>query len=538
MREDPALLQRAVGRKGKMNVAKPFKLLPLAFALLLPNILDCTVVGFRTPVPHLDERFAHVSQTIRMGLEERGVPSVSIAVARAGEVVWEQSFGWADREREIRASPNTMYSLASTTKPLTATAVMVLHRSGRLSLDSSVEEYTGPGFLQAHATSPNEITVRRVLHHAAGLPQHFNYFYADETAQPRSPEAALRHFGAIVWAPGQEFSYSNLGYGLLGFLVEQISDRPLKVFMREEVFDPLGMNRTAFDPGPTADLAVKYNTEGGVIPFFRSDMPGSAHAYASAHDLVRFGMFHLRDHLDTQAQIIDDIAIQEMQRAVEGIAYPGAVGTQYGLGWFVGSAGENRRVVWHEGGWTGASAMLKLIPSEDIAVAVLMNVFDSQFVNQVTDEAIQAVLSNYSNPETLALEQIEAPAQPSFRIPAGRYSGDIYIGGRDSSLTLEKDRNGELRAYLGPLSPAIPVRTLPDFVPRLPGHFLGAFPGVIADEDATRHPHDIMLELKETQDGLMGMVSAMGQPPAVTGDQRMNFFLSYRVSLKRLREAP
>jgi len=486
-----------------------------------------------------DERWAKVSELILSGLGQRNIPSVSISAARKGRVIWEQSFGWADREKHIKASPNTVYSLASTTKPMIATGLFVLVREGRVDLDAPVERYIGPGQLTVYEGRAKDVTVKRLLHHTAGLPQHFNYFYADEPDRPRPLEETVRRFAIIVRPPGEEFRYANLGLALIGHVIARVSGRPLAEFMREEVFEPLGLNGTVFDPDPThlENLAVEYDNRGGIVPFHWCDTPGAGHGYASVRDLIRFGMFHLKDHLTDQRAILDDGTIDRMQTEKDGAVHPGGRSESYGLGWFLGETTNGRRAIWHEGGWTGGSAMLKFLPSEDIAVAVLMNVYDTEFVNRVTEETLRAMLPDYGNPESRTADRVAASAPPSFDLPAGTYSGEIRTFERAIPIVLDKTDSGELQVRLGdPASPARPVHSLPAIVPRAPGQFLGAFAGPLGDQDAARLPHRIVLALRIVRDELVGTASAMtlgglGIGPA--DDQRMHFILPYRVSLKR-----
>ncbi len=112
----------------------------------------------------VNTRFSAIGDLIASGLDKRKVPSVSIAVAYKGRVIWQQSFGWADRERHIKASPGTVYSLASTTKPMTATALMVLVRKGKVDLDAPVERYLGSAQLRVFEGSARDVTVRRSGH--------------------------------------------------------------------------------------------------------------------------------------------------------------------------------------------------------------------------------------------------------------------------------------------------------------------------------------------------------------------------------------
>jgi CubicO group peptidase (beta-lactamase class C family) len=529
----PALVSAAilVGAAGGISAAAPAQL-PGHDAGALPS----------------GERWAEVSERIVSGLGQRNIPSVSIAVSRHGRVVWERSFGWADRENHVKATPDTVYSLASITKSMIATGLMVLVREGKIDLDAPVERYIGPGLLTVYEGKAEDVTVRRLLHHTAGLPQHFNYFYTDEPGRPHPLEETIRRFGIIIHPPGKAFDYANLGFAILGDVIARVSGRPLSEFMGDEVYEPLGMTRAAFDPDLSglANLAVKYDTSGKPAPLARCDTPGAGSAYASVRDLLRFGMFHLRDHLKGQKPILTEAAVERMQTEKDGAAHLGGSKESYGLGWFFAETAGGVRTVWHEGGWTGASAMLKLVPSEDAAVAVAMNMFDTEFVNKIADEAIRVVLPGFRDPAqpaaAPAAAQASPPAAPSFKIPAGTWSGEIRAFGGAIPLVLEKSEGGELVARLGgPSAPARPVRSLPAIVLRRPGQFKGSFAGPLGDADAARYPHSITLSLELEGDELVGVATAMtlsGLGITPDEDQRMRFMLPYRVSLKRTVSPP
>jgi CubicO group peptidase (beta-lactamase class C family) len=484
------------------------------------------------------DQWAKISALILSGLEQRNIPSVSIAVARKGTVIWERSFGWANRDNKISASPETVYSMASVTKPMTATALMILASRGLVDLDAPVERYIGPGLLTIYEGSARDATIRRLLHHTSGLPQHFNYFYADEPDQPLPLQDTIRRFGIIVTPPGRDFVYANLGFAIIGDIVARVSGRPLAEFMRDEVYRPLGMTSAVFDPDihRPGNLAAEYDNQGGLVPFHTCDTPGAGNGYASARDLIRFGMFHLKDHLKDQKLILDDAAIDRMQTERDGAVHPGGGGNEsYGLGWFFKQTAAGVRTIWHEGGWTGASVMLKLVPSEDLAVAVLMNVYDSEFVNRLADETIRAVLPDFEISGNTTAGRVQPP--PPFELPTGAFAGEVRVSGRAISLILEKDGSGKITArFGGPESPPVPVFILPPAVLRAPGQFLGAFPGPVGDQAAARHPHRVFLDLKSVEGGFVGTASAMtmgGHNFSGVSDQRMHFHLPYRVSLKR-----
>lgn len=508
--------------------------------------IGCGADGFQAQQPgsftgdsSSGEQFAKVDELITSGIEERNIPSLSIAVARKGRVIWEQSFGWADRENRLKASPDTVYSLASVSKPMIATGLMVLVQAGKVDLDSPVEKYIGPGQLTVYEGRAKDVTVRRILHHTAGFPAHFNYFYADESSRPKSLEETIQRFAMIVRPPGKEWCYANLGYALIGQVITRVSGQSLTKFMSEEVFRPLGMTGAVFDPDldDQGNRAVKYDSQGGIAPLRWSDAPGAAHGYASVRDLIRFGMFHLKDHLKNQRPILDDSTIVQMQAERDGAVHPSGENESYGLGWFLDETTFGVPTVSHEGGWTGASAMLKLLPSEDIAVAVLMNVYDREFANRVTDETIRATLPDYGKPEGQTADRVAASSPPSFDLPAGMYSGEIRTFRGAIPLILDKAGSGDLYAYLGdPASPPRRVRGVPEVVPYLPAQILLRFQGPIGDPEAARHHHTVWLDLRFERDELNGTASAMtlgGHGWEGIDDQRMRFHLPYRVSLKR-----
>ena len=129
------------------------------------------------------EGFDGIAESIQSRLIEWGIPSLAIAVAQHGKIVWEEAFGWADRENRVPATEHTMYSLASISKPITATGVMVLVERGLLDLDRPINDYLSEAKLKAWVGSAADATVRRIANHSSGLPQHYQVFFDNEPDQ-------------------------------------------------------------------------------------------------------------------------------------------------------------------------------------------------------------------------------------------------------------------------------------------------------------------------------------------------------------------
>jgi CubicO group peptidase (beta-lactamase class C family) len=238
-----------------------------------------------------------------------------------------------------------------------------------------VNDYLGDAKLDARVGDAEKATVRRVANHSAGLPLHYQYFFVDEPWQPPSRDESILHYGNLVTPPGEHYQYSNLGYGVLDYVISRVSGREYADFMRQEVFLKLGMTHTSIGIGPGLEkyVASRYDDDGARLPSYRVDTPGSAEVYSSAHDLARFGMFHLKDHLADQQAILSDASLDEMHRPT--VAEGDSPQTGYGIGWEVIDRPDGYRLVTHTGGMPGVATALILVPKEDLAVVLLANGF-------------------------------------------------------------------------------------------------------------------------------------------------------------------
>ena len=265
--------------------------------------------------PALADEFDAIRGKIPEELAKRGTPSIALAVARDGQIVWEQGFGWADRENRVPANEHTMYSLASISKPIAATGLAVLLQRGKVELDKPINDYLGDAKLIARVGNAAEATVRRVANHSSGLPLHYQFFYVDQPYRRPPMDETIRRYGNLVTPPGERFQYSNLGYGVIDYVIARASGKPFADFMREQVFLPLGLTHMSVDIGPGLERyeAIRYGTDGLRIPFYDFDHPGASAIYSSAHDLVRFGMFHLGDRLPDQKEILSEEWRKRMQ---------------------------------------------------------------------------------------------------------------------------------------------------------------------------------------------------------------------------------
>lgn len=417
-------------------------------------------------------------------MQDRRVPSIAVAVAQGDKILWQQGFGWADRERHIPADENTMYSLASISKPLTATALMTLVSAGKIDLDRPINDYLGTAKLHARVGNAQDATVRRVANHTSGLPEYFQFFYENESWRAPSMNETVRRFGNLVTAPGEHFQYSNLGFGLLADVIARVSGKSYPDYMRQEVFLKLGMTRSAvgIDPALREFEATRYDGE-DITPIvhYSTDHPGASEIYSSAHDMALFGMFSLKEHLPNQVPILSDAWIDEMQRPT---AASGSR-TGYGVGWEVNTA-YGPTIVSHSGGMPGVATWLRLVPSQKLVIVVLCNE-DDRLAHTIADEIAQKLICGWKLPEA------EKP-RPAFRAPpelVGIWKGTIQTYRSTASLALEVLNSGAIRVQLGNQPPTLLAR--PSFHD---GNLYGVFGGSLDLPEAQRRPYVVSLSLR------------------------------------------
>ena len=456
--------------------------------------------------PSSADTFDSVRRRIDKELVESQTASLTVAVARDGKIVWEEGFGWADREQRIPATPHTMYSLASISKPITATGLMVLVERGRLDLDQEANEYLGDARLRAHVGEANDVTLRRLANHTSGLPLHYQFFYEDEPFQPPTRDESIRRYGHLMFKPGQRYQYANFGYGVLDHIIARQSDMSYAEFMRREVFLPLDMTRTSV--GLPAELkkyqAVRYQDQ-RPLPFYRFDHPGASAVYSSAHDLVRFGSFHLKHRGPRQKAILKDASIDEMHRATAIIRHPHR---GYGVGWFVNEDEYGVHTVSHSGGMGGVRTRLTLAPSEGIAVVALCN-SNSSLPLRATEWILAAMLPQYAKhieEATKKKKEIEAKASQgksgeekagdanAFDPPGalvGHWSGAVhtYQGRRPLQMWIQEDGDVHVQ-FQGQLKTLLNE-------PRVDKDYLtGVMHGDIGTDDANRRAYHLHLRLR------------------------------------------
>jgi CubicO group peptidase (beta-lactamase class C family) len=431
----------------------------------LATILCLTIASIVLPARSATQApdLTEARRLIREGMAKDSATAAAIAVVRDGAIIWEEGFGWADRERKLAATPNTPFLLASLAKNFEATLAMVLYEQRRVDLDKPVNDYLRASGVSSPVWDVRDVTIRRLLTHTAGLSTFDLACDADLPASRcRFPSAdvTIRQYATVVRRPGDQFDYSNLGYFVASEAMARAARRPLRALLRDEVFRPLGMTHASvgLDSAEARLVAVPFSWTRGLVRERPSQTGATDYAstrgYGSAHDLALFAAFHMKSHRRDQRAILSDAAIDSMQYSTVSA---GGAGTRYGLGWWIEENRFGYRSVLAQGGNDRTSTWLRLIPSEGVAVAVLANK-GVGFTEAATDAALAALLPRYG--EGLAARERERAATQATTNSAtppttldstvvGEWTGKIRTTDGDIPLELAIAANGDTQARIG-----------------------------------------------------------------------------------------
>lgn len=375
----------------------------------------------------------HLAARLPELLAEHGVPGASLAVAIGDETITAAA-GVLNLRTGVPVTSDAVFQVGSVTKVLTATLAMRLVDEGRLDLDATVRSIL-PEFALADAAAAERITVRQLLSHSSG-------FEGDVFTDTGENDDCLERYVAELartpqlFAPGTMFSYNNAGICVLGRIIEAIEGIPFDRALRERLLDPLGLDRAAGDASEAILQAaavghVREDPDAPLAPtrtwaMARSNSPAGSRLAMRAEDLIAFARLHLAGgRTPGGEELLGAGAIREMQHPQ--ILLPEiAQGTAWGLGWEMWQR-EGGWVIGHDGSTIGQAALLRLVPSRGIAVAVLANGGDAK---PVFAEIADRVLEEFAGiapaePPRPGVGPVPLPAHPE-RF-TGRYASSTAI---------------------------------------------------------------------------------------------------------------
>lgn len=341
----------------------------LIMAVLLMFVMPAAAQDDDTVSMFVDEYIRRVPPL----LEAEGIPGAAIALIRDNEVVWSQGFGVTDVESGVPVTADTPFSVESIGKALTAWEIMRLVEAGILNLDAPANGYlTRWQVAGTGRNNPDDVTIRRILSHTAGLSVDGYPGFTVDAELPTLEEFLDGAGGGqavrILTPPGVRFSYSGGGYTVLQLLIEEVTDEPFSEVMRRDVLEPLGMTHSSFDWSLELGAATAYRRDGSVEDRVVHLDLAAGGLYTSANDLARFFAEGMTGDWLTPESV--------------GLMHTAADGTrgEYGFGNFLFTLADGTPVVWHDGIGFGVRSIFLLLPESGDGLVILTNKGDGNAI--------------------------------------------------------------------------------------------------------------------------------------------------------------
>jgi CubicO group peptidase (beta-lactamase class C family) len=300
----------------------------------------------------------------------------NVLIAQHGKVLYEKCFGYEDFKQKKKLGTCSAFQLASSSKPMTAAAIMILKERGKVGYDDLIQKFIPQFPYQG-------ITVRMLLNHRSGLPN-YEYFmggYVADHDTPLSTEKVLdlmiANKPALYSKPDKHFSYNNSNYMILAMIIEKASGTDYRSFLQREIFEPCGMSCT-YIPNRKSDTLRPNETRnymgGGAQLWtlarfnFLDGVLGDKGIYSTIEDLYRFERAMAENKL---------LKPETVAEAYTGGSHEKACSRNYGFGWRLTEAADGNKIIYHNGWWHGYNSVFMRRPKDQTTIIVLCNKYNT-----------------------------------------------------------------------------------------------------------------------------------------------------------------
>lgn len=299
-------------------------------------------------------------------------PGCSVAVLKNNKLIFCESYGLADMKNSILNHPYTAFRLASITKTFTAMGVLILFEKGLLKLDDCINRY-----INDFPNYGKEITIRHLLSHTSGLPDHEKPLYAilRKNEEPTIQDALkiLKKQTSSLFKSGTKYEYSDAGYVVLALIIELVSGTKYSVFLNKNIFQPLNMQNTIVVDETKPQInnrAFGYRKINNQYILYDYDplnyIIGDEGIYSTVLDLAKWTRAWNSDILLEKKTLQTALTIQKLSNNKDG---------ECGLGWFIRYE-NGKKYIFHDGFWVGFNNIMLTDFKSAITTIFLSNTND------------------------------------------------------------------------------------------------------------------------------------------------------------------
>jgi len=378
----------------------------------------------------------------------------NVLIAEKGEVIFSKSYGLADEQKNIKLDKHTTFDLASVSKQFTAMGIMQLKKEGKLSLQDKIGQYIPE--LEFY----DGVLIQDLLIHTSGLEDYLELLNKtwDKTKIATNQDvvnAFAQHKPDLLFQPGEDWDYSNTGYAFLATIIERVSNKTYEMFLKEKIFDPLGMRNTfvnlrRFAPKEIKNSAIGYiysdslnrkvtpeELDAECVEFFLDGIYGDGMINSTVEDLLLWDRALYTDVLlgeEDKEKVFTDHLLKDSSN------------TYFGLGWEIDDNKLYGKIALHDGNWSGFATHIERHMDSDKTIIILQN--NSTDDTQMPLKELRKIL--YDLPIRKAIE-LEKEILQSF---AGNYRNEE---GSQQELLFAADKlhfviNPDFKLELMPIS--------------------------------------------------------------------------------------
>ena len=306
-------------------------------------------------------------------IEKFRLTGLEVGVVMDNEIVYAKGFGVRNSETQEPVTAESLFHMASISKPFVATGIMQLVERGKIDLDEPVVTYLP--YFKLDDERYNQITIQQILSHVSGMPDVMGEYGWD---QPEYDDQALERYvrsledREMLFNQGEEFSYSNMAYEVMGDVIAKVSGLTFEAYMDENIFTPLEMDNSTFlkmEVPPELETSPHFisGSVSDVYPYNRAHAPSST-LHSNVLEMSNWAIANMNRGTFKGKQILSESSYDLLWKPYFQISYERAIG----LGWFIGNGGEQLRI-FHGGADVGFRTYLVMLPDEATAVVVLAN---------------------------------------------------------------------------------------------------------------------------------------------------------------------
>jgi len=372
-------------------------------------VLLAPIIAFAQTI-NIDRVVAELEPEIHRALLAGNIPSASIALVSGDQVIWAGAYGQSNLWARTPATTNTVYLIGSAFKTMSTVALLQQMEQGKFKLDDRVNDYLTDFKIQGEDPQ-KPVTFRHLLTHTSGLPADFGAFPVWGDTVPPSLDEYLRKSLKVTKPPMTSVTYSNMAYTLIGYLVQKFSGKPFKQYIQENIFTPLEMNSTAFEPRPDMEerLSIPYRVDEktgaqvGAVRVKASVWPAGL-VYGTVLNQANWLIMNLNGGKFKDKQIISEATLEQMftrqhdqfKGRIENIWGNETAG--FGLTWW-SQVRDGDRYFAHSGSVQGYTAFLLGNRDRKLGFAILTNGNRSHpHLFKLADQAMD-LMKKYSAPK-------------------------------------------------------------------------------------------------------------------------------------------